>query len=461
MTLSASDFTFVGSFRIPTTSGPVGNLKDNIKRNAVGPTLRRVGGSLRIGFGTNVYVHSGVDTRAYAEFTVPTTLETDPTLYASGPEASAAAFFNHIIAGTKAVPGTPGAITTYDTTAETLRSIHWDETNSRLWWTYGLTYPSNFGTDALWTSTNPSIGYSTLDDGTSGLTAVGAWSTGQSYKYSGDSATTVPSWFASAYLGGSSRILFSNSGSYSVVSVGPGSFGPTAIVVDPSLPNSGSYPHASTVPSTVLAHHHYTNKPLSVLPPYDRDRYDLVTGSWVPTAISTWYYQDNWKGGVWVDTDPTSATSGKSGLVHFAGFWVGGYTYFSSADQVGSGDSYICFTDPTELAAVAGATKDAGDVTARLEEWEWPHLVTPKGGGGTQYDATRTAYSRSVSGASPALTLPGGGRLPGWADGLSPTGCKGAAYDAVTNRLYCYVPECVDDIYSTEDQGAVFVYQVA
>lgn len=459
LTLSASDFTFVGAFRIPTTSGPTGSEVDNIKRNAIGPTIRRVSENLRIGFGTNLYEFGGIATRAYVEFDVPASLEANPASYATAPVATQAAFFNQTICGTKAVPGTPGEVTTHDSTGTTLRSVYWDETNGRLWWTYGIAYPSGFGADALWTAANPSFGYSTLNDGSSTLTPVGAWSTGESYKWSADSLVIVPAWFASAHLGGGTKLLCSNSGSYSVVSMGPGSWGPTAVVVDAADPNSGSYPHNSTVPSDVLAHHQYNTKPLAELPAYNRNYYELSGGVWVPAAVPTWSYQDNWKGGVWIDTDPTSATSGKSGLVHFVGLWVGGYTYFSSADQVGSGDSYIGFTDPSELAAVAGATKDAGDVTIRLEEWNWPHLITPKGGGSTQYDDTRTTYSRAVSGTSPALTLPGGGRLPGWADGLAPMGITGAAFDPPTNRLYCYVPECVE--VGVEDQGAVFVYQVA
>lgn len=458
-TLSASDFTYVGSFRLPTTSGPTGSEVQNIKLNAIGPTIRYVTGELRIGFGTNVYEFGGIATRAYVEFYVPASLEANPASYATAPVAAQAAFFNQTICGTKAVPGTPGAVTTHDSSGTTLRSVYWDETNGRLWWTYGIAYPSGFGTDAIWTEANPSFGYSTLNDGTSTLTPVGVWSTGESYKWSADSLVLVPAWFSTAYLGGGTKLLCSNSGAYSVVSMGPGSWGPTAVVVDTADPNSGSYPHNSVVPSDVLAHHTYNTYPLGVLPAYDRDHYNLVTGSWVPTAVSTWYYQDNWKGGVWIDTDPTSPTSGKSGLVHFAGLWVGGYTYFSSADQVGSGDSYIGFTDPSELAAVAGATKNAGDVTIRLEEWNWPHLITPMGGGGTQYDETRASYSRAVSGASPALTLPGGGRLPGWADGRAPLGIDGAAFDPATNRLYCFVSGCIED--GAEDQGAVFVYEVA
>lgn len=458
-TLSASDFTYVGSFRIPTEAGPTGSEVANINRDAIGLAVRSVSGSTRVGFGTNLYTFGGIAKRAYVEFTVPASLEANPASFSTAPVAAQAAFFNQTLCGTKAVPGTPGATTTHDTSGSTVRRLYWDATNSRLWWTYALTYPSSFDVDALWTATNPSIGYSTLDDGTSTVTAIGAWSTGESYKWSGDSVTAVPAWFADTYLGGGTQLLASNSGYYSVVSMGPGSWGPTAITINTADPNSGSYPHASTVPSEVLAHHQYNTYPIADLPAYDRDYYELTGGVWVPAAVSTWSYQDNWKGGVWIDTDPTSATSGKSGLVHFVGLWVGGYTYFSSADQVGSGDSYIGFTDPSELAAVAGATKNAGDVAIRLEEWNWPHLITPKGGGGTQYDDTRTVYSRAVSGTSPALTLPGGGRLPGWADGDAPVGIQSAAFDVATNRLYCYVPECVD--VGAEDQGAVFVYHVA
>lgn len=449
-TLSSSDFTYLGSFRIPTTSGPVGNLVDNIRNNTIGLTVRHVGADTRVGLATNTYVHAGVAKRSYAEFTVPTSLESNPASFATAPVASAAAFFNGTLTGTKAVPGTPGSTTLYDTDAASLRNIFWDETNQRLWWGYGIMYPSSFG-DALWTTANPSIGYTTLDDATSTLTAVGSWSTGESYKWSGDSAFLVPQWFSDAYLGGGTKLLLSNSGGYSVVSMGPGSWGPTAVVIDTADPNSGSYPHASTVPSTVLSEYTYNTAPLATIPPYTRDSYALVTGSWVATAVSTWYYQDNWKGGVWIDTNPTSATSGKSGLVHFAGFWVGGYTYFSSADQVGSGDSYITFIDPSELAAVAQATQNPSDVAVRIETWDWPHRAS-------DYDETRSVYSRVVSGASPALTLPGGGRLPGWADGLAPV-VTNATFDNTTNRLYCYVNGCVEA--GAEDQGAVFVYQVA
>lgn len=343
--LSASDFTYLGSFRVPSL---VNGLQTSYSSNGI--AMRRVNGNKQFFHGQqngggNIYEMSY------------------PGLTTSAPWPKATFLRNWNIYQGKATSTQPNNVFKY--------GLFWDE--HRLWWTFGNSYAGNTVDNCFgWTdlSVNPEV-------------AHGAWGVhgGNSFWHSCQGGVLrVPQWFANQYLGGKTLAL-GMGGYYSIVASGT-SEGPSLhALADPLDASAGQqqtctplvnyYNQGGQLPGRkAIRNANYfngvdpqggaNNGPVSWdINPVSGQGY-WTCGDWI------------WGAGCWVDT-PT-----KSGMVFFPRMISGTYSYWTlNQDAIGSvkwagTECEIWIYDPADLGAVATGQKNAWQIDATKQAFTVP-----------------------------------------------------------------------------------------
>lgn len=358
--LVQSDFTYLGSFKMPTSAG--GYSTGSYSR---GLTHRYLDGALR--FFTTVTQAGGVIPRVY-EVNYPGY----GALPGGAPTASVLTFWGDIY-GDKRVADDAhpdGTKWTY--------GLFWDSVDSRLYWNYGYDYDD--------VGSNPCFGYSTLNDGTGVATAVAAYRMGNANKMYRFGITPIPAYFANGYCGG--KRLGIGFGQYCSVMAGTISIGPALAAI---APPSGA--HLSQIPAPVPL----INFPLgSALPARRTDGYTDQLSYHDPVGgVGYWQWMDFlYQSAYWIDT-PT-----KHGFVFSTCMCMGTVSYHDSDIHATGGIEHWMFViDPQQFAGVAQGAKNPYDVPM-ASYWKTDHpgysypFGVPAAGGwyktaqGMTFDAT-------------------------------------------------------------------------
>jgi len=288
--------------------------------------------------------------------------------------------------------------------------LWWDETDDRMYWNAGNFYNTDYADD-------PAVGYSTLNFtvGAETVTGVGTWKfTGRGCKATQGGCTPIPAWFATAYCGGK-RIGVGYGGPRSAIATGPAHFGPALCAIDP--PVIETYPNQTTIPYTNLVGYPYNAVGYTTPDRCHRDaNYDIDPDHpwadsplWAPQGEVGYIQQSCFlnAGGCWIDTNPTSATDGKSGFLMFAWLSTGTIGYENSDEFSEGGEHSVFIYDPADLALVAQGSVDQDQIQPTQT-----NVVFPAGS-----------------------TYP----LSGRTSGLPQTAYLSATYDSTTGYLYVMV----------------------
>lgn len=173
--LTESDFTYLGSFKLPTISTQTTATSNNWHMGHANAfmTGRYVSGTLHILIGGRVVTHNMI-----MDVTLPGTLD--------GSRATLSRIWN----------GTAYSIENYMPTNvdySVLSGIKWDTTLNKLMCNYHIGYNQSPGAG------NPSIFYATLTDADGSMSFQGPWRHSANSKRTGGWLTDVPSWFQSQY----------------------------------------------------------------------------------------------------------------------------------------------------------------------------------------------------------------------------------------------------------------------
>ncbi len=254
--------------------------------------------------------------------------------------------------------------------------LYWDETDQRLYWTYG----DQYGNDA----DSAAIGYSTL----SGFvgTAAGAWKMASPVdgKAVRGGMLAIPSWFQALDPSLVGKRLGSGFGGY--YSIGQhSSEGVTLVAWDPALT-------ATTLPAThTQAGGHMANTPLALFggsgatpftnPPLGIRDTLYESSAWLP---HWWQQFDTMKGGAWIDMPATGVGHpGVSGVLTFSAMLHGGTGYFQAQLRSDHTATVAYITDPAILLQVAQGSLPTG--SANPTTIMYP---TIRVGMGAAFDAT-------------------------------------------------------------------------
>ena len=334
--LTQSDFTYIGAFLMPASTGsgdaPFGR----------GLAHRYVNGELRM-FSTSWNPQDVYEVKV-------------PTLSVNGPfqTAQVARNWGDIYHGQRVT----------NSGASEVFGLYWDNADQRLYWTYGDVYNTNGGND-------PSIGYSTLNDSTGGSTAFGPWSfQGRGPKADMGCVVPIPDWFGSAYLAGK-RLGVGCGGYFSILTTGPVSMGPALTAINPPGQSGGSvsytnlvgYPAGSGYPSQAADWGH-------------RDTNYIGTGNWVAPSpqngIGYWTAGDYlWQAAAWIDLPD------KSGLIYFPSISKGHIFYQTSTLNADGANHWWYEYDPADLARVAQGLSQSAIQPAAEWQVNYPGLSYP------------------------------------------------------------------------------------
>jgi hypothetical protein len=331
--LTANDFTYIGSFKMPVMVNGVDH------QYGLGLTHRYVNGEL----------HFLADTASVYEV-VPAALVMDPKS-----------------AGTARAVRSWGDVAGTDSYGRTF-GIYWDDQSQKLFWANG----NEYNTTAPY---NPSIGYCTLDDSTGVLTRRGIWQmNGRSCKMTMGGVTAIPKWFADAYT--NKRRLGAGFGGYfSIANTGPVSMGPALTAFDPAEMNS--VPSRSAIANTPIIGYPFNGSAYSSPDRCHRD-VDVINeyDGWDPrNGVGYWTWSDMvYQGGVWIDTPK------KSGLL-FCPVLGNGRVYYYNSNINSDRSSHAWFMyDPVELSQVATGRKQQWEVQPRNWLVQYPGMTYPLGG---------------------------------------------------------------------------------
>jgi len=398
--LEQTDFRFVGAFRLP--SSVQGEQSKQSEDAAWGRTLalRRVAGEVRLFSLTvkgNLY-----------EVRLP------DTLASSGPWplAQTVRYWGDPSGDQKRLdPGPKGETRN----GSSVFGLFWDETDKRLYWSYGDGYNTV-------SSADPSLGYSTLEEATGKVNPAGAWRFPEvGCKASMGGVLEIPAWFADKYCAGQ-RLGAGFGGYFSIATVGPISMGPslTAFAPPSTLSRNGGAP----LEHTPLLGYPFNATPYTAPTRAERDAdYHTEFDAWNPRAgTGYWSWSDwLWQGAVWVDT-PT-----RHGLLYFPTLG-NGRTWHETSTLHAERSTHAWFVyDPADLARVA---------QGQLERW--------------QIQATKRWKVNYPGQIDP---------LPGWADEPRQM-VVGSVWDAASSRVYVALRQTFDPDSSGERGIVVYAYEV-
>jgi hypothetical protein len=341
--LAENDFSYLGSFKLPTSSG---GKSAELSR---GLTHRYVSGQLRF-FTTTQQGPSTGHGEVYEIY--------DPGYAKSNYPTATVVRHWRDIAGDKYVDESSHAGIAYN------YGLFWDPIGLRLYWSYG----SDFNTTA---PNNPCLGYSTLNDETGIATPVAAYRIGDC-KFHQFGMTAIPSWFASMYLGGK-RLGVGFGGYCSAITAGPASDGPVLSAIDPP---SGE--HLSSLSYTNLVGYPFQS-PWTYYQKRSPDYIDGNTGPGHPRgpfgSYGGWQWMDHIKqSAVWIDMP------NKHGFVVFAGLGTG-KNWYENSDRHSDGYKHSVFVyNPYDFADVAMGRKNYYDVQASgYWDIQFPTYGYPRG----------------------------------------------------------------------------------
>jgi hypothetical protein len=271
--LQASDFSFVGGFCMPQSSGGFSTSYGQ------GLTSRYVNGQLR--FFSTTYT-PGPNYDVY-EIAVPT-----PST-GSYPTASVVRHWGNVYQGHRYLDkyGTGDTGTVY--------GLYWDSVDQRLYWSYGDAYNASNGNDC-------SLGYSTLNDSTGTATGVACWRfNSRGEKMCRGGVLSIPAWFATQYCGGQ-RLGVGFGGYYSAATTGPASMGPALAAFNP--PNLSVNADKSSLSATNLVGYQFNGTAYTLPDRGHRDtNYTETFDGWNPNnGIGYYTWNDTlWQSAVWID----------------------------------------------------------------------------------------------------------------------------------------------------------------
>ena len=196
--LTGGDLTYLGSFQMPRI---VGNNEQTAYGN--GLALRRVNGQVRL-FSTSFKA----DKFPLFEVTVP-------TLKTSAPwnEAYVVKAWGDVLSDAQGI----------------VNGLYWDETDKRLY------YSSSWNYVASGNQYEPTLAFLTISPDETRTTSYGRWGfSNRGFKQVNFGLTSVPSDFATQYLGGK-RLAAGFGGSQSAIAFGPGSLGPALTAFSPPI----------------------------------------------------------------------------------------------------------------------------------------------------------------------------------------------------------------------------------
>jgi len=204
----------------------------------------------------------------------------------------------------------------------------------------------------------------------------------------------IPAWFSNAYCPG--KYLLSGWGGYrSLVQTGPASMGPS--VCAHAFP-----PEVTDLVARYIAGTELVNYPFSTtLPTAGPDRcrrgddYQNAFGGdclW-HTQHSSWTWGDwIWQAGTWIDTPSAS------GLICFPSQLVGKGWYTNTLNWTNTKHAVLVY-DPADLAAVAAGSKKAWQIQPVVnQDWHFPGLTYPLGGGADEPAQLVTGCTLDVTG---------------------------------------------------------------
>jgi len=398
--LEQADFRFVGAFRLPSSAQ--GGQGEQSEDAAWGRTLalRRVAGEVRL-------LSLTVKGNLY-EVRLPETLPSSGPF----PVAQTVRYWGDPGSDQKLLdPGPKGEVRN----GSSVFGLFWDETDERLYWSYGDGYNTV-------SSTDPSLGYSTLEEATGRVSPLGAWRFSEvGCKANMGGVLEVPAWFADKYCTGQ-RLGAGFGGYFSIATVGPVSMGPSLTAFSP--PSAHPKGMMGALEHTPLLGYPFNATPYTEPTRAERDAdYHTEFDGWNPRAgVGYWSWSDwLWQGAVWVDT-PT-----RHGLLYFPTLG-NGRTWYETSTLHAEHSSHAWFVyDPADLAKVA---------QKQLERWQ-----------------IQAAGRWKVS--YPGQSDP----LPGWADEPQQM-VVGSVWDAASSRVYVALRQTFNPDSSGERGLVVYAYEV-
>lgn len=389
--LGPGDLRLVGSFRMP------GDVDGGDLGWGIGLAHRRVNGQ-------SLLFSAMVDGRV-VELDAPR-----PGRFGDGMAVAAPVrVWGDITGDTRVLDVDPGR-------TSSLFGLWWDEPRQRLWWTFGDGYNATSATD-------PSVGWSTLDDSSGAVSPAGTWRFPEpGCKQTMGGVLALPRSFSDRYCPG--RTMAAGFGGYhSIATVGPVSMGPALHAFDPAetVPTN----HLGAVPSTTLVAYPFSTNPQG---PPDRCRrdgdYRTEFDGWAPRGgTGSFSWTDTiWQSAVWVDLPDVH------GLLYLPTMGNGRLWYEQSTLHAQRGSHQAMVYDPADLGRVATGTAS-------------PWGVQP----------ARTWTLRHPGMASP---------LPGW-DGWPTHVVVGAAFDPAERQVMIALRHGAQPSGEQFPTTAVHVYEVA
>jgi hypothetical protein len=358
--LQFSDFEYVGGFNVPSTSGGLDT------RFGRGLAHRYVGGDLRFlsaGHKTPSSPATARDGEVF-EFGFPDASPRPPF-----PTAPILRHWGDIYQNMMFV-GTPEGKKHW-ILRDKPRGLWWDEQGQRLYWSY-----SCGGEDAYCALPEScTLGASVLDSTTGRGRGIGAWRIRPApYKCVIRGCVPIPPWFAQAYTGGR-RIAAGFGGTFSMMTTGGVSHGPSLWAIDPP-----AAPHLAAIDATTLVSYHPPNlrpytRPLRCQRPAD---YRTKLDGWqVRNGIGYWSWTDEiYQGCVWIDLPD------KHGVLFFPVLGHGLLYYANGATKAEKALHWWMALDPNQLARVAqGALARDQVVPAWWQQVNYPLVPYPTGSG--------------------------------------------------------------------------------
>jgi PKD repeat protein len=402
--VNSSDFTYLGSFLLPTSAGGV-----DTSGSMGGLTYRYVNGQLQF-----LTTSSVLDGGLVYEMNYPGIGQGSNL-----PQAQVVTNWGDVYTGQKALQDLQvgGNDWTSQLSSGSLTyGLYYDQASNRLYWTYGDWYNAAF-------PNNPSIGYSVLNDATGTATGMGAWSlTDRPEKFDRGGVLSIPQWFADEYTGGDT-LGVGFGGYFSIAD--SASFGPALAAIAPpdpaadpddsSLPNVPLVGYPSDEPARADRDPNYTSY-------YDGGTYPTTPGAWNPSnGVGSWTWSDSiFDGATWVDTPQLG------GVLYIAKVGQGN-VWYQNSDRHAQGSAFEWMVySPKDLAAVASGAEQQWQIQP---EYEWTTPTLPVG------LEDQFGYS---------------------GDGYSQVG--GVTFDPTTDRLYVLVNGAYQD--GTEYYPEMYVYQV-
>lgn len=378
--LTASDFTYLGAYVLPQV--PISGGQ-SIYGDGLAMRTENSDGVNPLHFLSAAY--GGASNHIVYEWrdTTPGTGGADPLNPANYTTATVVKTYGDIYSGKKRIiyQGNDVPLTSQ---LDGDFGLYWDETDSRLYWSYGFGYSNDTNSWCL--------GYSTLNYSANTGTGFGPWRlSGQSWKALQAGLTSVPQSYADAHLSGK-RLAIGFGGYYSIVGACDASLGPSLTAID-----AITAPEESDLPCTPLVGYWPTSgAPSGTNGRCDRPEPRIMNDTavynidpdWPPIKFS---WNDRVRAGVWIDTGT------KRGMVFFGTYGRGYSQYISSTLASTSFGHYWAIYDPDDFTPASGTAR-YNIQPVEMFDYQYPVI-----------DYTQDTYTSTVIGNITSITSVNGG----------------------------------------------------